>query len=129
MISATVTGTVGKDAELKKAGQTDVLEFSVASRRWAKDGEQTDWIRVSMFGQRAAKLVEHVKKGGKVACRGTLHGRAYAGKDGPAVSLELKAEDVELLGGKQDAQPFAAPSKRAQSMLDAYSGDSEEIPF
>ncbi len=117
MISATVSGNVGRDAELKRVGDGEVLEFSVASTRREKGEKLTDWIRVSLWGKRAVALAPHITKGSRVAVRGSLHGRAYAGKDGPAISLEMRADDLELLGGGE---------RREES----YSKqDADELPF
>jgi single-strand DNA-binding protein len=130
MISATVSGTVGKDAELKRVGDGEVLEFSVASNRFEKGEKKTDWVRVTVWGKRAAQLEKIVKKGGRVAVRGALHGRAYAGKDGAACSLEMRADDVDLLGGG-DRQEAAPAPRRQASMLDAFAdrGGDDSIPF
>lgn len=126
MISATVSGTIGKDGELKTVGQHEVLEFSIASRRWEKSAEATDWVRVSFWGQRAAKVAAYIKKGGKVAVRGSLYGRAYAGKDGPACSLEMRADDVELLGGGERSEE-PRTQHRTVSARDTF--DPNDLPF
>jgi len=101
MIAATVSGTVAKDAELRSPrGAEQVLTFSVASRRWANGQEVTDWVSVAMWGKRAVAIASHVTKGSRIAARGALHVREYESNGAKRFSVELRADDVELLGGR-----------------------------
>lgn len=105
MISATVSGTVGRDAELRRPrGEEQVLTFPVASRRWAAGQEATDWVSVSFWGKRAEALASHVTKGSRVAVRGSIHVREYEHQGAKRWSLECRADDVELLGGKREGR-------------------------
>jgi len=97
MISATVAGRIARDAELKMAGQTQICEFSVPHQD-KRDGPTT-WVRCTIFGERGAKLVQYLTKGTSVAVSGRLTVREYEGAKGKGVSVELKADDVALLGG------------------------------
>lgn len=102
MIAAVVTGIVGTDAELKSLGSGDVLSFRMASDRW--DGRAkakvSDWVAVSMFGARGAKLAGMLQKGTRVAVRGSMWVREYSHQGVQRWSLELRADDVELTGGR-----------------------------
>lgn len=120
MISATVTGNLGANATVKATsnGQT-VTEFSVASRRFEGGKENTDWVRVTMWGERGAKLAQHLSKGSRVAVRGGLGVREYEHQGVRKYSIELRADDVELMG-----KPGAA-----QSNEPAYDPATGEIPF
>ena len=101
MIAATITGTVGKDAELRSPrGGEQVLTFSVASRRYANGQEQTDWVSISMWGKRAVAIASHVTKGSRIAARGALHVREYEANGTKRFAIELRADDVELLGAR-----------------------------
>lgn len=101
MIAATITGTIAKDGELRTPrGDEQVLGFTVASRRWAGGQEVTDWVSVSFWGKRAAAIASHVTKGSRVAARGALHVREYESNGAKRFALELRADDVELLGGR-----------------------------
>lgn len=122
MISATVTGNVGKDGVVRDGGGTPVLSFSLASRRYDSKTKEdvTDWVDVSLWGQRAEKVAQYVKKGGRIAARGSLYMREYEHDGAKRYSLTMRADDIELLGSKDDAKP--ASKGAAQS-------DSDEIPF
>lgn len=101
MISAVISGTVGKDAEVRVPNMKgdSVASFTVASRRYQNGEESTDWVSVSFWGKRAEAIAPHVTKGSRVAVRGALHVREYEHNGAKRWSLELRADDVELLGG------------------------------
>ena len=142
MIAGTVTGNVGKDATTREHDGKTVLSFTVASRRFEKGAELTDWVDVSFWGERARKIAQYVTKGSRVGVRGTLYVREYEHNGAKRAVLTMRADDVELLGGKPEAQPAASftplhPTARAlpaappQDFGD-YSGSTggdDEIPF
>lgn len=98
MIAATVTGTLGKDPKTSSHEGTPILSFSVASRRFAKGAEETDWVECSVWGKRAESLASLLRKGAKVAVRGALGVRKYTTGDGrPGFALEMRADDVDVL--------------------------------
>ena len=135
MATLSIIGTVGRDAEVKQVGGTTVLEFSVAVNSWAKSGETTAWYRVSMFGARGEKLAPMIRKGDRIGASGRLVPREYQGKSGPAVSLDLKADSITLLGAKRDAEPQrAAQFSRAPVDPDGDGSDdsfhdASDLPF
>ncbi len=102
MINATVVGNLGKDAELRNTGATDVLKFSVAStERRTKD---TTWVSCVLFGRRAQSLSDYLKKGQKVIVVGSLVNRKWEGRDGSERrTLECTVSEVELVGGRDTA--------------------------
>jgi single-strand DNA-binding protein len=133
MIHAMVAGTLGRDAELRYTpGGDAVLAFSVATRRYdskAKE-EVTDWVSVSYFGKRAEGVSKHLVKGSRVAIRGGLHVRVYEHNGQTKHSVELRADDVELLGKPQDRVDPMAPTERpARAKQAAFGDDGGEIPF
>lgn len=99
MISATITGHLGRDAELRHVEGATVVSFSLASRRYQSGGEHTDWLQVSFWGRRAESICNHLVKGKTVAVRGSLWVRTYDRDGETRWSLECRADDVELLGG------------------------------
>lgn len=142
MISITVSGRVGADAELRRAGESDVLSFRMASNDFRHKEKVTDWVSVSLFGKRAATLVQYVTKGASIVVRGKAYVRTYQNREGQTVAaLEVDATDVELLGGKPDgaqthaAQPTtrygqsgAGNAAKHSAPVDDY-GDDSSIPF
>lgn len=120
--SVTLVGRLTKDAETKEIGEHTVHEFRLAfTTREKIGGEWTDksnFIGVSYWG--SPKMAEYLVKGKQIALTGTLVYREWQSQDGSRRSVnEIRARDVQLLGGQQ-----AAESKPVGSS----SGD-EDIPF
>lgn len=95
MIAGVVTGNLGRDAELKDAGSTRLLSFSVASTSREKGEKITTWVRCTLWGVRAEKLAQYLTKGTKVAVSGEYSLREYNGK----TYLHGRASEVEFTGG------------------------------
>lgn len=128
MISAVVTGNIGKDASVREHDGKAVVSFSVASRRYERGGEQTDWVDVSFWGARARGLASHLKKGGRVCARGTILVREYEYNGQRRTSLSLRADDVELLGGKPQGRVDSVPGAATVREY-AHDEPESEIPF
>lgn len=71
-------GRVGNEPELKETPKgTKVANFSLATHRRNKDGEQhTDWHRIVAFG-RQAEAAGRLKKGAPVHVEGRLQSKSY----------------------------------------------------
>lgn len=98
MEAITITGNIGKDAELKRTQKGDAFAtFSVACQK--KKDAPTTWYRVSLFGVRGEKLCQYLTKGSKVTVIGDFEFRTYE-KDGlTKTSLDVRTYDVALQGG------------------------------
>ncbi len=103
MISAVISGNIGTDATIGDANGTPVVNFSMASRRFEKGAETTDWVRVAFFGSRAEKLKGFLTKGSKVCVSGTLGQRTYQHNGQERTELTLRANEIELMGSKPSA--------------------------
>ena len=114
-----ITGNLGRDAELKEtANGKSVLNFSLANSLGYGENKKTQWIRCNLWGDRAAKLANHLTKGTKLLVTGELQLREYE-KDGEKkISVEMFVKDLEFMGG----------SKGESSDSPADSG-SDSIPF
>jgi single-strand DNA-binding protein len=78
-----------------------VTQFTVAvnqSTRNQQTGEwteDTDWFRVSVFGDRAERAAEQLRKGNRVFVEGRFRTREFEGQDGQKrTSLDLTADNV-----------------------------------
>lgn len=99
MISATVTGNVGKQPESKVTSTGKAMAtFSVASSFSPKNGEpRTTWVDVVCFDEQAEQVAERVSKGDRVCVTGRLELEKYTRKDGTEGSaLRMVADEVGL---------------------------------
>jgi len=111
MISVTVAGNLGADAQVGEAGDTPVVNFSIASNTKVKGEDVTTWVRCSFFGARAEAVSQYLTKGKSVVVRGSLSTREYE-KDGETrYSLECRCDDVQLFGGKKEDSAPAPKGK------------------
>lgn len=132
MLKCEVIGNLGSDPELKySTNGTAILRCNVAANYRTKDEgewvERTEWVRVSVFGNRAETLGGLLKKGTKVYVSGRLEARPWTANDGSIrAGLEIAAGDVELMSPRsadESRQPVAAGSKGEDD------GDLESLPF
>jgi single-strand DNA-binding protein len=103
MLRAMLAGNVGGDAEMRySANGTPFLRFNVASHYTARtpDGEwqkHTEWVRVTLFGQRVEFLSQHLRRGTFVCVDGRLEARPWTDQHGQVrAGLEIVANDVEF---------------------------------
>lgn len=122
MLVVTAAGNIGKDAQVRKAGQSDVCSFSVATERKDRGEKKTIWIDCSIWGARGVALAQYLVKGTKVAIAGELSTREHEGK----TYLQCRVDQVTLLGGgKRSDEP---PEPRPGPANNGRGGD-DEIPF
>lgn len=126
------TGNLGNDCRQGQAGQTAVVNFSVAVKSGYGQNQQTIWVDCALFGNRATALAPYLTKGQTVAVSGELGTKEYNGK----TTITCKVNDVTLIGskpqqqGQQQQQPQAwgqqqqqAPQPMQQQVVD------QSIPF
>lgn len=121
MITATITGNVGKTPELKmsRSGKP-MTNFSVASTE-KKEGPTT-WVDVVCFDEQADVVSQGVQKGDRVVVTGRVSLETYQKKDGSqGFSLRLVADEV----GKS----LRWPKRQAVAVGDDVNDPEEVIPF
>lgn len=135
-----IIGNVGKDPELKMTGQgRPVCEFSVAVNRVLGRGqggerqEETDWYRVSCWGNQAETAQQIITKGRLVFVEGRFRPREWTGKDEKTrISLEISADNFQVLDSRRDREGMggtAPVSANDAARFDPDKVDPDEIPF
>ncbi len=130
----TFAGRVGRDGELKKLDSgRELLEFSLAVSIGWGDKKDTQWIKATVWGDRAAKLAPYIRKGDAVTISGRITSRAYNAKDN-SLKSEIACDVLELtLQGSRDgagdgtAKPAPAAAKAAPAPAPLDFDDA--IPF
>ena len=114
-----IIGNLGADPEMRYTPSgRPVTQFNVAVNQSTKNqqtgewNEETDWFRVSVWGDRAERAAENLRKGNKVFVEGRFKTREFEGRDGQKrTSLEITADslvNLEKRNRDEDAGQFAA---------------------
>jgi len=134
-----IIGNLGADPEMRYTPNgRPVTQFNVAVNQSTKNQqtgewvEATDWFRVSVWGDRAERTAETLRKGNKVFVEGRFKTREFEGRDGKArTSLEITADSVVNLEKRprEDSEgQFAAPADGGGPSAPAPGGPSAGQP-
>jgi single-strand DNA-binding protein len=115
-----IIGNLGSDPEMRYTPTNRaVTQFNVAVNQSTKNQqtgewiEETDWFRVSVWGDRAERMAETLRKGNKVFVEGRFKTREFEGRDGQKrTSLEITADSIVNLERRprDDEGSFGGPS-------------------
>lgn len=121
----TVSGNLGKDAVVRKAGDQSVAGFSLAMKSGYGEKAQTIWLDCSLWGKQAESgLVQYLKKGQFVVLSGELGTREHEGK----TYLTLRVANVTL-GGKSEAAPAQQQQPRPANSAYKQAPPADSIDF
>jgi single-strand DNA-binding protein len=136
-----IIGNLGRDPEMRYTPNgKPVTQFSVAVSHSKPDGQGgwiddgTDWYRVSVFGDRAERVAEQLRKGNRVFVEGRFKTREFEGKDGEKrTSLDVISDNVislERRGRDDEAGAFAGAPSGASSAPSggSFSGGGSRPP-
>ncbi len=117
-----IIGNLGSDPEMRYTPTNRaVTQFNVAVNQSTKNQqtgewvEETDWFRVSVWGDRAERMAESLRKGNKVFVEGRFKTREFEGRDGQKrTSLEITADSIVNLERRvrDDEGSFSGPVRR-----------------
>lgn len=135
-----LTGRLTADPELKTtANGIPVTTFSIAVNRNYRAGEeqQTDFINVVAWRQRAEFITKYFKKGNLIGIEGSIQTRRYQDKNGNnRTAFEVIVNNAQFVESKRDssASPVAASEPASYSNADvsdfAEIGDmDDDLPF
>ena len=128
----TFTGNLGGNAEQRYTQSGDsVVSFSVAVKSGFGDKASTTWVRCTIFGKRGESVLPYLNKGQLVGVSGEFSAREWDDKQGQKrTSIEVRVNDLTLLGGKQDAQQDQRQQTTQQSKKVSHGDDLDsDIPF
>lgn len=141
-----LVGNLGRDPETRYTpnGAMNVQFTMAVSRRFTDQSgqqqERTTWFRVTGWGRLAETLDSltqsgYLVKGKQVFVLGTLEAREYQDQQGQTrTSLDVRAEEVQLLGSRADTGPMAGTGPGAgvgkPAEGEALEGtDFDDVPF
>src|SRR5687768_787629 len=115
-----IIGNLGSDPEMRYTpSNRAVTQFNVAVNQSTKNqqtgewDEETDWFRVSVWGDRAERMAETLREGNKVFVEGRFKTRTFEGRDGQTrTALEITADSIVNLERRprDDEGSFGGPS-------------------
>ena len=124
-----LTGRLTADPELKTtANGIPVTTFSIAVNRNYRAGEeqQTDFINIVAWRQRAEFITKYFKKGSMIGIEGSIQTRRYQDKNGNnRTAFEVVVNNAQFVESKRDGA--AAGSDEPVSFSNADVSDFAEI--
>jgi single-strand DNA-binding protein len=118
----TISGNVGKDAELRTVRDSQVLGFNVGVKNGFGRDAGSVWYRCSLWGKAAEVFADSIKKGTKVFITGDLTHDEYEGK--PQFNVRVNSIDT---GPRVDTSnvggSYSAPAVLQDADLD------DDVPF
>ncbi|MEQ4788502.1 single-stranded DNA-binding protein [Morganella morganii] len=111
----TVSGNLGKDCEQRwtPAGKA-VASFSLPVKQGYGEHEKTSWVICKMFGAKAEKLPEHLKKGMKVTITGEFVMEEWTDREGNKRSTPVIIVNQLDFGGNQAVSQNLPQQQRTQ---------------
>ena len=120
-----LSGTIG-NAELKTVGETKLLKFSLAVKKYDKnDRDATEWFNCNLWGKRAEALQQHLVKGTGIAITGEMQINYNSEKK--QAYPQVHVNDVDIIRWAKTEQA-PQPQKNEFEGFQAID-DSSDVPF
>lgn len=121
-----ITGRITKDLELKQAGQTQVINFSMAVENPYKK-DDASFFEIVAFGKTAELLNAYCGKGSKIGVDGTLKQDRFTDKEGNNRSVvRITANRIEFLDTKGQSN---GQSKHQSGQAKTQQAPAKDNPF
>jgi single-strand DNA-binding protein len=132
-----LVGNLTRDPELRHTPSGTAvcsLRLAVNTRRKDESGQWTDkpnYFDITVWGQQGENCAQYLAKGRPVAIDGRLEWREWEAQDGAKrQAVEVVAESVQFLGGRQESEGAYVPAGAAASGDDFPSSPADDdIPF
>ncbi|TKG88903.1 single-stranded DNA-binding protein [Puteibacter caeruleilacunae] len=128
-----LVGNVGKDPEVRHLDSgVAVANFPLATSEsyTAKSGERvttTEWHNIVLWRGLAEVAEKYVTKGKQLYIEGRIRTRSYDDKDGNKRYItEIFADNMQMLGRKDDANGFAPEQSQSQTQSSTISSSQTE---
>ena len=144
-----ISGRLGAKPVARQAGDSQVCTLRVATNKKTRDGDQTLWVTVELWGQQCDYATRFLEKGAFVVCHGDIWAETYQKKNEPGEGFSIvfknarvesvretqqKAAPVQIQQNFQSDSPHqAAMGQPAQQLANAFQGQAlvpdSDIPF
>lgn len=125
--SISFVGRLGRDGDMKKVGEHNLLELAVANNVGFGEKKKTNWFRCKIWGKQAVSLQPRMVKGKEVVVHGELEFEEYTKKDGTNGSaMNVRVNNLDFCGSqKGDNQPATQPQSQSTDPTE----DPDSMPF
>ena len=134
-----VTGNLTRDPELSSIPSSGVAvcKMGIAVNGRRKNNSTGDWedkpnyFRVTVFGRQAESCGQYLKKGRPVAIDGRLEWSTWESEGQKRESIDIIADTVQFLGGRDDAgngNGFSSSVQATESDVPIDASDFETAP-
>jgi single-strand DNA-binding protein len=133
-----LTGNLTRDPELRSTNSgLSVCNLRVACNTRRRNGASGEWeekanyFTVTVFGAQADNCEKYLKKGRAVAIDGRLEWRQYEHNGQTRESIDIIADSVQFLGGRDEAgngNGFSGNARTRESDIPIDTGDFESTP-
>lgn len=133
-------GRFTSDPELRTAGETSIVRFTLARNR-PKHGDtpaEADFVDFTAFGKTAEMIERHLKKGNQLGVEAHIATSTYVAsklknEDGESPKLkqtQLIVDRVEFIGGnKRSDSSDSADTASSNTTAPSVNDDSSDLPF
>ena len=128
-----VTRDIGENDFAYLPNGTARMNLSIAVNRSVKKGDswtdEVSYFDITVWGKTAENLKPHIKRGTQISVQGYLRQDRWE-KDGRKMSkVVIVANEVRLLGGKQEGQNGQPQTHSAPEPVTNEDGFPSDIPF
>jgi len=124
-----VTGRLGRDPEVRMAGESKIATFSIATTEKRGGQEYTEWVNIQYWGKIAEVCERYLKKGSLILCEGKLKTESWDDKKSGEKRYKtiVVGMTMEMLGGRgEDSQE---PPKPSSDSFSAPPAPEDDLPF
>jgi len=126
MQNITISGNVGKDAELRTVRDSQVLSFNVGVKNGFGKDAGSVWYRCSLWGKAAESFSGSLKKGTKVFITGDLTHDEYEGKP----QFNVRVGSIDTAPRFEAVASVPQPSATSQNQHTSFDDDLDDsVPF
>ena len=125
-------GRFTKDPEIRKAGETSVVNFSLARNRdFSKDKDAVDFVDFVAWGKTAETIAKYFKKGNRIGVSGNIQTRTYGTK---VKVTEVYVENIEFIDSKTSDSNTKPPKKEevteeVEENVEEIDTSDDDMPF
>ena len=120
-----ILGRLGKDPDLREAGETKVCNFSVATSYKRSGGdEDVTWHNIVAWGRTAEVMAQYLKKGDEVYIEGRTVHETYE-KDGQTKNVtKVVVNNFSFVSGRRGESAANTGDTSGPS-----NGNDDDLPF